>query len=87
MIDLQASSTRAAFGNPHIEYRASDGSEFLYVVFRKNEDGKWQVNEAQFGDDWYDFYWFQHEDRDQKLHIFLTGNELIASSGDAIRIK
>ena len=73
-------------GNPHIEYRASDGSEFLYVVFRKNEDGKWQVKEAQFGDDWYDFYWFRHEDRDQKLHIFLTGNELIALSGDAISL-
>jgi len=73
-------------GNPHIEYRASDGSEFLYVVFRKNEDGKWQVNEAQFGDEWQDLYWFRYEDRDQKLHIYLTGNELIAVFGDAVSL-
>ncbi len=73
-------------GYPNIEYRTSDGPEFLYVVFHKNEDGRWQVNEAHFGDEWYDLYWFRYEGRDQKLHIYLTGNELIALSGDAISL-
>ena len=73
-------------GYPYIEYRAADDSEFLYVVFHKNESGIWQVHKAQFGDEWYDLYWFRYEDRDQKLHIYLTGDELVALSGDAISI-
>ena len=40
-------------GYPYIEYRAADDSEFLYVVFHKNESGIWQVHKAQFGDEWY----------------------------------
>ena len=73
-------------GYPYIEYRAADGSEFLYVVFQKDEGSRWKVNEVQFGDEWQDLYWFRHEDRDQKLHIYLTGNELIAVFGDAVSL-
>ena len=73
-------------GYPYIEYRALDGSEFLYVVFHKYEGSRWKVYEVQFGDEWHDLYWFRYEDRDQKLHLYLTGNELIALSGDAVSL-
>ncbi len=73
-------------GCPYIEYRATDRPEFLHVVFHKMEGGRWQVNEAHFGDEWYDLYGFRYEERDQKLHICLAGNELMALSGDAFSL-
>ena len=71
-------------GHPYIEYNNPDGQDFLYVIFCKNADGRWYVTEAQFGDEWNDIYWFRHNDRDQKIHVYLAGNELMALPDDTI---
>ena len=73
-----------ADGNPYIEYRNPDGPDFLYVVFQKNEGGRWQVREAQFGDDWHSLYWFRYDAGDRKIHISLLGNDLTVVSDDVI---
>lgn len=70
--------------HPYIEYNNPDGQDFLYVIFCKNADGRWYVTEAQFGDEWNDIYWFRHNDRDQKIHVYLAGNELMALPDDTI---
>ena len=69
-------------GHPYIEYNNPDGQDYLYVIFCKNANGRWYVTEAQFGDEWNDFYWFRYSDRDQKIHVYLTGNEVMALSDD-----
>ena len=71
-----------ADGNPYLWY--TNSSDLLYVVFRKNDEGQWLVNEAQFGDDWCELYWFQYSDEDQQLHFFLSGNDLTVTSDDVI---
>ena len=73
-----------ADGNPYFEYRNPDGPDFLYVVFRKGEDGRWIVNEAQFGDEWQELYWFRYDAGDRKIHICLLGNDLTVISEDVI---
>ena len=73
-----------ADGNPHLWFTDTENSDLLYVVFRKNQDGQWLVNEAQFGDDWCELYWFQYSDEDHQLHFFLSGNDLTVTSDDVI---
>ena len=69
-------------GHPYVWYTNNDSPDFLYVVFRKSDHGKWLVHEAQFGDGWHELYWFRYSGEDQKIHVFLAGNDLIALSGD-----
>ena len=71
-------------GHPYLWYTNTDGPDFLYVVFRKSENGQWLVDEAQFGDDWHELYWFQYHTEDQKIHFFLSGNDLAALPDDVI---
>lgn len=71
-------------GHPSVEYKNPDSQEFLYVLWCKNTDGRWYVTEAQFGDEWNDFYWFRYNDRDKKIHVYLTGNELMALPDESI---
>ena len=73
-----------ADGNPYLWYTNTESPDLLYVVFRKNDEGLWLVNEAQFGDEWCELYWFQYSDEDQQLHFFLSGNDLIVTSDDVI---
>lgn len=73
-----------ADGNPYLWYKDTESPDLLYIVFHKNDDGQWLVSEAQFGDEWQELYWFQYSDEDQKLHIYLTGNELTITSDDVI---
>ena len=71
-------------GNPYLWYTNTESRDLLYVVFRKNDEGQWLVNEAQFGDDWCELYWFQYSDEDQKLHFYLSENDLNVTSDDVI---
>ena len=73
-----------ADGNPYLWYTNTESPDLLYVVFRKNDEGLWLVNEAQFGDEWCELYWFQYSDEDQQLRFFLSGNDLIVTSDDVI---
>jgi len=73
-----------ADGNPYLWYTNTDNPDLLYVVFHKNNDGQWLVNEAQFGDDWCELYWFQYSDKDQQLHFFVSGNDITVTSDDVI---
>ena len=76
-----------ADGNPYLWYTNTDSPDLMYIVFRKNADGQWLVNEAQFGDDWCELYWFQYSEEDQQLHFFLSGSDLIMTSDDVIDRK
>lgn len=73
-----------ADGNPYLWYTNTENSDFLYVVFHQNDDGQWFVNEAQFGDDWCELYWFRYSDEDRQLHFYLSGNDLTVTSDDVI---
>ena len=73
-----------ADGNPYVWYANTGSPDMMYVVFHKNENDRWAVTEAQFGDDWNDFYSFMYDMDDQMIHIFLTGNDLTAIPDDII---
>ena len=65
-----------ADGNPSLWLTNTESPAFMYLVFHRNDSGRWFVAEAQFGDYWNDFYWFRYEERDQQLHMGVLGNEL-----------
>ena len=65
-------------GNPYVWYvDPEQENHFFYIVFSEDPQGQWFVKSAQFGDEWNDFYWFEYNEEDQMIHIYLTGNELL----------
>ena len=73
-----------ADGNPSLWLTNTESPAFMYLVFHRNDSGRWFVAEAQFGDYWNDFYWFRYEERDQQLHMGVLGNELSQVPADRI---
>ena len=73
-----------ADGNPYLWYTNTGTPDFMYVVFRKNDDDKWLVTEVQFGDKWNEFYSFRYDEDTQMIDIFLTGNDLTLIPDDLI---
>ncbi len=65
-------------GNPHVWYvNPEQENHFFYIVFSEDFPGQWFVRKAQFGDEWNDFYWFEYNEEDRMIHVYLTGNELL----------
>ena len=65
-------------GNPYVWYVDPEKkNHFFYIVFDEDPSGWWAVKQAQFGDEWNDFYWFEYNEKDQMIHVYLTGNELL----------
>ncbi len=64
--------------NPYVWYvDPAQENHFFYIVFSSDPQGQWFVKSAQFGDEWNDFYWFEYNEEDRMIHIYLTGNELL----------
>lgn len=65
-------------GNPYVWYvDPEQENHFFYIVFSEDSLGQWFVKKAQFGDEWNDFYWFEYNEADRMIHVYLTGNELL----------